>query len=307
MATIDVPKSLRAPAVGSWVERHAHFFFVAPAVLVLFALLGFPVLYTVYMSLHKWSLSSIEPPKFIELQNFVRALSTTAFRESVVRTLYFTALGVGASTLLGLIAALVFAQPFRGRGALRTIFILPMLATPVAIALVWQMMFHPTLGVLNYLLSLVGMSPSQWIFSRQTVIPSLVTVETWRLIPFAMLIMLGGLTALPDELLEAATVDGANFLQRFRYVVLPLAWPYIMVAVILICIEVLKTFDTIYVMTQGGPGDASQTINIYLYLQAFSYYHMGYASAVVLLFFMLVAGISVLLIWVRRRTSWQEP
>lgn len=303
--TVNESRRSIVSSVGGWMERHAHQFFVVPAVLVMFALIGFPLIYTVYMSLSGWSLATGRPPEFVGLANFVQAISKPQFREAVARTLYYAALAVVFPTLLGLVAAQVFVQRFRGRGVLRTIFILPMMATPVAMALVWQMMFHPTLGVLNYLLSLVGLPPSLWIFSRSTVIPSLVMVETWHQTPFMMLIILGGLTSLPVELFEAATVDGATGLQKFRYVTLPLLWPYIMVAVLLRTIDALKSFDSIYVLTQGGPGDASQTINIFLYLQAFAYYHIGYASAVVLLFFLLVAGVSLVLIQVRRRTSWQ--
>ena len=292
-------------AVGRWMERHAHQVFVVPAVVVMFASIGFPLLYTVYMSLSGWSLATGRPPEFVGLENFAQAILKPQFREAVVRTLYYAALAVVLPAVLGLVAAQVFVQRFRGRGVMRTIYILPMMATPVAMALIWQMMFHPTLGVLNYLLSLVGLPPSLWIFSRSSVIPSLVMVETWHQAPFMMLIILGGLASLPVELFEAATVDGATGLQKFRYVTLPLLWPYIMVAMLLRTIDALKSFDSIYVLTQGGPGDASQTINIFLYLQAFAYYHIGYASAVVLLLFLLVAGASLLLIRVRRRTSWQ--
>lgn len=298
-------KQLSIPDMRGWAERHANLFFVGPAVLVMFALIAFPLIYTVYMSLHEWSIASARPPEYIGLQNFAQALSAAQFQGAVVRTLYYTVFAVLVPTVVGLAAALAFAQPFRGRGALRTIFVLPMMATPTAMALIWEMMFHPMLGVLNYLLSLVGFPPALWIFSRETVIPSLVLVETWYATPFMMLIILGGLAALPVDLFEAARVDGANAIQRFRHLTLPLVWPYIMVAVLLRSIDALKAFDSIYVLTQGGPGDASETINIFLYLQAFAYYHIGYASAVVLLFFLLVLVVSVVLIRVRRTTSWQ--
>lgn len=292
-------------AVRGWAERRADLFFVAPAVLVMFASIGFPLIYTGYMSVHKWFIASRRAPQFLGLDNFVQALSKTQFQEAVMRTLHYTVLAVVAPTLLGLVCALVFARRFRGRGVLRTIFTLPMMATPVAMALIWQMMFHPMLGVFNYLLNQVGLPSSLWVFSRHTVIPSLVMVDTWHATPFMMLIMLGGLATLPVELFEAATVDGASAIQKFRYVTLPLLWPHIMVALLIRTIDALKAFDHIYVMTQGGPGDASQTINIFLYLQAFAFYHIGYASAVVVLFFLLVAFAALLLIRARRSVSWQ--
>ena len=294
----------KKPTFRRWAQQHAYLLFIAPAILAMFALIGFPLLYTVYMSIHKFFIGSRRPPRFLGLENFYHALSNSAFQESVLRTLAYTTLAVLIPTVLGLISALVFAKSFRGRGLLRTIFILPMMATPVAMALVWQMMFHPTLGILNYLLSLVGLPPSLWIFSRDTVIPSLAMVDTWHSTPFMMLIILGGLATLPKELFEAATVDGSSAIQKFWYITLPLLWPYILVAVLIRTIDALKAFDHIYVMTQGGPGDASLTMNIYLYLQAFAYYHIGYASAVVLLFFCLILLCSLFLLYVRRKVIW---
>jgi multiple sugar transport system permease protein len=120
-----------------------------------------------------------------------------------------------------------------------------------------------------------------------------------------MLIVLGGLASLPEEPFEAARIDGASFLQSLRYITIPLLWPYIMIAIVLRSIDALKAFDIIYVITQGGPGTASETINIFLYLQAFAFYNIGFASAVVVVFFIIILAMSVALLLVRRRTSWQ--
>jgi multiple sugar transport system permease protein len=132
------------------------------------------------------------------------------------------------------------------------------------------------------------------------VIPSLVLVDTWQWTPLIMLITLAGLAALPAEQYEAARIDGANRLQTFFYITLPLLRPTIMVAVLFRVIDALKQFDIIYVMTQGGPGNASETINLYLYQQGFSYFQMGYASSLVVVFFTLVVGVSFLFIRMRR-------
>jgi multiple sugar transport system permease protein len=179
-----------------------------------------------------------------------------------------------------------------------------MVATPVAIALVWTMMFHPQLGVLNYLLTRVGLPPSLWVYSPQTVIPSLVLVETWQWTPLVMLIVLGGLATLPTEPLESAVVDGAGAWQIFRDITLPLILPFIMVAVVLRTIDALKAFDTIFTISQGGPGTASETINIYLYLQAFSFFRIGHASAVVMVFFVIIVACSLSLLVLRQRMRW---
>ena len=151
------------------------------------------------------------------------------------------------------VAALIFHREFPFRGLLRAIFIMPMMATPVAVALVWTMMFHPQLGVLNYLLSLVGLPPSLWVYSPTLVIPSLVLVEIWHWTPLVMLIVLGGLAALPTEPYESARLDGATEWQLFRYITLPLVAPFLMVAAVIRTIDALKAFDTIYVITPGRP------------------------------------------------------
>jgi len=183
---------------------------------------------------------------------------------------------------------------------------MPMMATPVAIALVWTMMFHPQLGVLNYLLSLVGLPPSLWVYDPSTVILTLVMVEVWHWTPLVMLIVLGGLAALPTDPYDSALVDGATSWQMFRYITLPLLMPYIMIVLVIRSIDALKVFDTIFVITQGGPGTASETLNIFLYNQAFQYYHMGYASAVVVIFFVLIIALSLVLLHIRQKTKWDR-
>ena len=191
----------------------------------------------------------------------------------------------------------MFHQNFAGRGFLRGIFIMPMMATPVAIALVWTMMFHPQLGVLNYLLSLVGIPPQLWVFNPTTVIPSLVLVETWQWTPLVMLIVLGGLAAIPTEPYESAQIDGASVWQVFRYITLPLITPFLFIAGMIRMIDAVKSFDIIFAITQGGPGSASETINVYLYSVAFVYYDLGYGSAIAVIFFLLIVALAALMLY----------
>jgi multiple sugar transport system permease protein len=215
-------------------------------------------------------------------------------------------LAVVAPLVLGTLAALIFDAQFPGRGFLRGVFVMPMMATPVAIALVWTMMFHPQLGVLNYLLSFIHIGPLEWIYNQSTVIPSLVLVETWQWTPLVMLIVLGGLAAVPREPYESAEIDGANAWQKFRYLTMPMIAPFLMIAVIIRSIDAVKSFDIIYAMTQGGPGTASETINIYLYNTAFSYYDIGYGSAMAVVFFIIIVALSFVLLMVRQRAQWNE-
>jgi multiple sugar transport system permease protein len=278
--------------------------FVVPALIVIGAVIVFPWVFTLWMSVNSWTLG--QEQTFAGLDNYIRLATDFRFWESLWHTLIFTVLAVVAPLFLGTLAALIFDAQFPGRGFLRGVFVMPMMATPVAIALVWTMMYHPQLGVLNYLLSLVGIGPQEWIYNRYSVIPSLVLVETWQWTPLIMLIVLGGLAALPREPYESAEIDGANAWQKFRYLTLPMIAPFLMIGVIIRSIDAIKSFDIIYAMTQGGPGTASETINIYLYNTAFSYYDIGYGSAMAVVFFVIIVALSFLLMMVRARTNWSD-
>jgi multiple sugar transport system permease protein len=290
--TLPVISGPRAYGRRYWV-------FAMPAALVVLVVILFPWMFTLYMSVHDWKVSGDTP--FVGMANYAKMLTDERFLYAVWRTLWFTAASVIAPLILGIWAAVCFATKFKLRGLARTLFVLPMMATPVAISLVWTMMFHPQLGVLNYLLTSVGLPPSTWVYDTTTVIPTLVMVETWQWTPLVMLIVLGGIASLPTDPYEAAILDGASSWQMFRHITLPLVWPFIMVAAVIRLIDALKTFDTIYVITLGGPGTASETINILLYQTAFAYYDLGYASAMVVVFFVLILLISLLLLRVRRR------
>lgn len=278
--------------------------FVVPALVVIAAVIVFPWVFTLWMSVNSWTLG--QSVVFAGLDNYTRLLVDMRFWESLWHTALYTLLAVVAPLFLGTLAALIFDAQFPFRGLLRGVFVMPMMATPVAIALVWTMMFHPQLGVLNYLLSLIGIGPQEWIYNQRSVIPSLVLVETWQWTPLIMLIVLGGLAAVPREPYESAEIDGANAWQKFRYLTLPMIAPFLMIGVIIRSIDAVKSFDIIYAMTQGGPGTASETINIYLYNTAFSYYDIGYGSAMAVVFFIIIVALSFVLMMVRQRANWSD-
>jgi multiple sugar transport system permease protein len=300
MPTIASPPAPRAGFLAR--RRRSYYFFIAPALVVVGAVIIFPWLFTFWMSAFDWTIGSTA--HFVGFGNYAKLAGNQRFLESIVHTFYFTALAVIAPLILGTAAAMIFHRDFPFRGILRGVFIMPMMATPVAVALVWTMMFHPQQGVLNYLLSIFGLPPSLWVYSPTLVIPSLVMVEVWHWTPLVMLIVLGGLAALPTEPYESARLDGASEWQLFRYITLPLVAPFLVVAAVIRTIDALKTFDTIYVITGGGPGTASETINLYLYLQAFAFYNIGTASAVVVVFFVIVLALALLLLHVREKTKW---
>ncbi len=295
-----------APSALSWAGffegRRRYLLFVLPALGTMLAVIVFPWLFTLFMSVQDWRIG--QPHHFVGLDNYRRLAGDERFLGAVWRTLLYTAFAVILPVVLGVVSALIFHKRFPLRGLLRGVFILPMMATPVAVGLVWTMMFHPQLGVLNYLLSLVGLPPSLWVFDQATVIPSLVLVETWQWTPLVMLIVLGGLAALPTEPYEGALIDGASAWQMFRFITFPMVLPFIIVATIIRTIDAVKAFDTIFVITQGGPGTASETINLFLYTQAFAFYDIGYASAVVVVFFLVILLLCLSLLYMRPRAQW---
>ena len=251
----------------------------------------YPIVYTGWMSLQEWFASSLTGPRFIGLANYAKILvGDPRFREAVVRTIYFTIVAVAAETVLGVAMALLFNREFWGRGLLRTLAILPMVATPTAIALVFVMMYHPTLGVANYLVTVVGLSPFRWTYSSQTALYALALVDVWQWTPLIMLIALAGLASLPREPYEAAHLDGATPLQSFWHITLPLLRPSIFLCIVVGILNSFTSFDLVYVMTNGGPGHATELLITYIYKVGFGQSRFDYAAALtVVQFFLLVA------------------
>lgn len=283
------------------IDRNLRWLLPGPAVVTLLVLMVFPLVYTAYLSLHEWYASSVLGPQFVGLQNYVQLFARDErFWPAFVTTLVFTVGSVILTVVLGLGIAHLLIRVFPGRGLARTLMLLPMIATPVAMALVWMTMMSPTIGVLNWLLSCVGLPPSAWVSSPRSVIAALLLVETWMWTPMTTLICLAGLAALPGEPFESARVDGASSRQVFWHVTLPLLRATLVVAALFRTIDALKVFDIVYVMTEGGPGFASETLNLYVFQTSFKYLNLGYASALIVVFFALIAGASLLLIRVRR-------
>jgi multiple sugar transport system permease protein len=282
-----------------WVSRYDRILFPAPALLVVFGMLVFPIVYTFYLSLHEWS-GGIRPPVFVGLDNYRNMLYEGRFWGSVWRTAYFTILAVGSQLLLGLIAALAFHRTFWGRGTARTLFLFPMVATPAAMALVWKFMLDPTLGILGYLLKRIGLPPILWISDEKWVLPALAIVDTWSWTPLVMIIILAGLAAMPGEPYEAATIDGAGPARMFFSITLPLLRPALMVALMFRVIDAIKTFDIILIITQGGPNYASDILNTYAFSESLNYFHFGYGSALLVALGLMVFVVSLAFARLRR-------
>lgn len=286
--------------INQYIEKNIKWLFPLPAVIFILFMMLFPIAYTIVLSFLEWNMSTGGIIKFIGLNNYISMLKEPRFYHAFYLTFYFTLSAVSIEIVLGLFTALILNKEFIGKNFTKFILLLPMVTTPVAIGLAWTLFYEPTIGLGNYALKLLGLPPSKWLASNITVIPSLVLVDIWEWTPMVTLIILAGLVGIPQEPYEAALVDGANRFQTFSHITLPLLTPTILIAVVLRSIDALKTFDIIYVMTTGGPGFASETLNIYAYNQGFGYYRFGAASSTLVALFLIVLVFSALVLKMRK-------
>ncbi len=287
-----------------WIEKHLKYIFTLPAVLFVLIMIVFPIGYTAYLSFFEWSMSSVTPPKFVFLDNFKNIFfEDPRFWPAFFKTFYFTIIAIVVQTVLGVGIALLFHRNFKGNTIVKTLFLLPMVSTPVAVGLVWLLILEPSIGFANQFLGYLGIDPQLWIASPSQALPTIALVDTWQWTPMITLITLAGLSTLSQEYYEAASVDGANSWQTFWRITLPLLAPTIFAAVLLRSIDALKHFDLIYAMTQGGPGFATETINIYGFVNGFQYFKLGYTCAILMIFFMIVLSISSLILIFRKKTE----
>ncbi len=285
---------------GGFFERNAAWLFPLPAVVALVILVLLPMLANFYIALHDWFIGL--PPKLIGLDNFTDALNDRRFWNGVRNTFFFTGIAVPVQLVLGMAVAVLFSREMPAKGLIRTVILLPMVATPVAIALIWALMFDPSLGVLNYFLETLGLERSIWVADARLALPSLVMVDVWQWTPMVSLILIAALQGVPAEYYEAARIDGANGWQIFWSITLPSIRNAVVVALVLRTIDALKTFDIIYVITAGGPGTASETLNVYAYKMGFEFFRAGYAASLLIFLMFLVLGIAIVLNLARKGT-----
>lgn len=285
---------------SGFFERNLKYLFPLPALLFVLLLMVFPVVYTVILSFSEWILTSGRPLKFAGLESYIKIMSEPRFLDAVGRTFSFTIGAVVAEAVLGTTIALVLNREFKGKNALKFILLLPLVATPVAVGIVFNLFYDPTIGFLNYVLSVLGLPQSGWVTASSTVLPSLMLVDIWQWTPMIALIVLAGLAGMSSEPYESARVDGASAAQTFFHITLPMIMPTILTAIILRAVDALKTYDIIYAMTQGGPGYSSETLNILAYKYSFEYFNLGQSSAILVFLFFLVLLFSLGVMKIRK-------
>ena len=278
---------------SSFTERNLRILFPLPAILFVAMLMVFPVLYTFFLSFTNWNLTSGSPLSFVGLNSYTRVLTEPRFLHALTRTFLFTIFAVAIEGVLGVAIAIILNRAFVGKSLAKLLLLLPLVATPVAVGIVFNLFFDPTTGLANFILKSVGLPQGLWVSSAASVLPSLIIVDVWQWTPMITLIVLAGLAGLSDEPMEAAHVDGASEWQILRYVTIPMLMPVILTAMILRLIDALKTFDIIFAMTGGGPGYASETLNIMGYKYSFEYFRMGQSSVILVVLFIVVFGCSL--------------
>lgn len=251
-----------------------------PAMGFLAVMVGFPLGYTIWLSGQAYRFGGAA--HWAGMLNYRRLLGDGEFWNGLAITFGLYVLAITAQLLLGIYLALLLDRVRRFRQLLRTLLVSPFVMPPVVVGMMWLVILDPTLGVANWFLAQLGIAPSLWLASPVWVIATVAMIDTWQWTPFVALLVLAGLQTLPADVFESAAIDGARGFALFRRITLPLLVPSIVSATILRTVDLLRFFDVIYITTQGGPGNASETLNIYAFKQGFVFFDIGYAAALML-------------------------
>jgi multiple sugar transport system permease protein len=263
--------------------------FLLPGFLVFSLFTVFGVIFSLFLSFHQWDILNPVKP-YVGVKNYSELLQDPNFRQAVTNTFYYVFVSIPLTLLGGLGAALLLNQRIRGRGFFRALFYLPVITPLVISAIVWKFIYNGDYGLLNYYLEKLHLisKPVEWLGSPSLAMPSVIAFSVWQSFGFAMVVYLAGLQAIPQEVLQAAEVDGAGAFQRFRYVVFPMLAPTTFFLVVVMVIQSFQAFTQIAIMTAGGPIGSTTTIVYYMYQEAFQFFRMGYASAVTWALFIMV-------------------
>ncbi|MFQ5425788.1 MAG: carbohydrate ABC transporter permease [Gaiellales bacterium] len=299
MSTAGVASTLRGArrGLGTWADRRIKWLLVAPVVLFILALTIFPLGYSVWLSVVQFDFR-LEGHPWVGEKNFYDVITNTVFQDALWRTFAIVAIIIAVEFAVGLVLALLLVQPFRGRRFVIPILIMPLFMAPIAVGQTWRLIWDNQSGPVNYILSLIWPgdvtitwtveSPYNWI--------AIVVTDAWQWVPFMFIILLAGLVAIPEDVYEAASLDGASKWEIFREVTLPLLAPIITIAIAFRMIDALKLFDIVFALTGGGPGTSTFTTSFFLFEQGFRLFRLDVAAAGSWIFLIIVAAISFQLV-----------
>jgi multiple sugar transport system permease protein len=258
-------------------DKRMKYMLIVPVVVFVLCIAIFPLVFSIYMAFSTWA-----PGRglaFIGLQNFKYIFNDPRFFHAIGLSFGYVAILVASELTIGTALAILLQKEIRGKNFFRVSYMLPMLLSPVAVSYVWKMLLDFKRGPANYFLGWFGIEPIKWLTGSIMAVFSLIMVDVWQWTPFMTLTILAAFEALPEELFEAAVVDGASPFKIFQKITLPLAMPVIVTVILLRTIDAFKVFDTVYVLTGGGPGTATELLNFYIYLKGFKAFDLGYGTA----------------------------
>ncbi|MEO7062918.1 MAG: sugar ABC transporter permease [Dokdonella sp.] len=286
-------------------ERRAAWLLVAPALLVIGGFFLVPVLAAFVLSLTDfdlYALADLHNLRFVGLGNYVDILHTPLFWKSLVNTLYFVIVGVPLSIALSLATALLLDSKLaRFKGFFRTALFAPVVTTVVAVAVIWRYLLHTRYGLINYVLGLIGIAPVDWLGDPHWSMPSIIVFAVWKNFGYNMVILLAALQSVPGELYEAARIDGASWTQQLRHITLPMLRPALLLVSIITVSGYFQLFAEPYVMTQGDPLQSTVSVLYFMYDEGFKWWSLGRASAIAFLLFVLILGVTSVLLRIGRR------
>lgn len=291
------PKVLPSVGVGARRKRRSArglipYVLIGPSFVGVLVFLFIPAVAVFVLSLFKWNI--LTPPTFVGLANFTTLFQDQMVLQAMATTGYYVLLNIPVQTMLAILLAVLLNHKLRGMSLFRTLIVMPWLASPVAIATVWNLLFDPQNGTLNAILHVFGIPPQAWLASTTEALPSVAMVNIWQWTGYNMLFFLAGLQSIPSYLYEAANLDGASKARQFFNITLPLLRPTLAFVLITTVIGSFQVFDTVYVMTSGGPGTATNVYNYMIFNEGFKYFHMGYAAAMSVILFVVILIITLL-------------
>lgn len=246
------------------------------AILLLIGIM--PLIYSLVLTLHDWTLGKPQGAVFVWFKNYASVVTDARFWTSLKTSFIFTAAAVSTEFVVGMALAVLFSREFHGNRLVRTLLLIPMLLAPIVAGLIWRFMYNPQIGIINFLLRLLHLQGPIWLGDPAIAMPAVVIVDVWQWTPFMFLMLFTGMASLPIDVYEAAIADGATGAQRFFHITLPLLRPIILVAVVIRIIDTLRVFDTIFVLTRGGPANITEVLSIYTYKVGMNFFRIGYAT-----------------------------
>ena len=262
------------------VRRDSFYYVIfAPAFFVIMFLTVYPVLAVLTNSLYEYNFLFPADKKWLGLGNFATIIRESIFQRAFLNTVIFSLSATTMEATLGLALALLFYGRFPGKRAAMTTVIFPMMLSTMVICAIWKTMYHHDIGVLNYILESLGLGRVGWLTNKQVALVSVMIVDVWQWTPFTFILLQAGLNSVPAEVFEAASIDGAGYSRTLFHVTIPILFNQILMVFLLRTIDTFRIFDKVYALTQGGPGNATETVSYFVYREGFSFFNIGRASA----------------------------